>query len=724
MAYTLADSLAARTWCNLRAMAHAHGLRFNTNHTKQQARERLFRELAGGQFKRSFRTLAQPERKALVALQAAGGAMALYRFTAAFGPIRPYRPWRDDAPPHPWRRPVSPAERLWFLGFITILKGENGRPRTVHAAAEGLALLPPLPRPRARARRLPRSHLSPDVLRVDVAALIGTLLGERARPRWHRWLPPHTLKAINARLRVPETIPGVRSELHTRRLRFLHYLAETAGLVALQGQAILPTAAAWTWLDLPPGEQWRWLWDAWTRDLNARDPLGKVYRFPAISGEVWAALAGQFRQLMPGRTYTIPSLLDALRPFVLDDKTLDAVPAVLRGPLRWAGIVTAAPGQFAVTAEGSRALRGEDTAFAAPDRARIIASPESIRLDLPDVPPLRALGELFAWATVDPAGVQVDEEAVARAVSQGYDAAQIAGVLARLTGGPLPTALLDQIAHWERRRRQLVLRTMTVLTSPDADLLARLRQDRALREMFAEPLSAHHAAVFPHADEPLRQRLERRGFPVTAVLAPTLPEPGGSLSPSTAEYVWLAVQVYRDLGAFIPLPVRIPAAVLDEPGACLADARADALVQTAAAVRESLARTLAGVSALPAPAVTDDPATIRAAVQAAYEQQGTLTIEYFSPAYGAPAIRTLAPITPITESGGAEYVEAWCHTADAARTFRLDRMLRLVETPPGFRAETGLRIDGLPSTIFDGTVFGSDAPEGPPGRPNRAAGQK
>lgn len=33
------------TWRELRAIAHAHGLHFNTNHTVQQARERLYREL-------------------------------------------------------------------------------------------------------------------------------------------------------------------------------------------------------------------------------------------------------------------------------------------------------------------------------------------------------------------------------------------------------------------------------------------------------------------------------------------------------------------------------------------------------------------------------------------------------------------------------------------------------------------------------------------------------
>jgi hypothetical protein len=715
---TLRQHLEHRTWRELRATAHAHGLHFNTNHTTLQARERLYRELTGGQLRRSFRALGPDERAALVALQAAGGLLPFYRFTAAFGPIRPYKPWQEDAPVHPWRRPVSVAERLWFLGFVQINKGQNG-PRMVSAPAEVLSLLPPLPRPRPKAKRLPRPVFSPDALRVDLAILLGTLLGTPVKPRWSRWLPPYMLKRINARLRVREKVDAVRSELQTKRLRFLHYLAEVSGLLSAQNGVFLPTTAAWAWLSLPPGEQWRWLWGTVTRGLGGRCPVWSIYRFPPVTAGVWQALIDQLRSLTPDRTYTITSLLDALRPYCPsspnpfspwwekgrkarraassslsprssgredlgvrgtgENDPLESVPEILRGALSWAGIVTVCNECFMLTDAGYAALHGDDCAFAPVEYATIQPSEDALWLNLPDVPPTRAWTEFAAWGTLDQGRWCVDAESVARAVEQGHHAHDIVRIVGDLCGGMLPRDQFERIEEWVKQASRLVLQQMTVLTSPDADLLASLRQDRRLRAMFAEPLSAFHSAVRPHAARTLDQHLTRRGYRVTMQIASPQMPPPGDLAPEMAEYLWLAARVYHDLSAFVDLPARIPAAVLHDLAARLPEGRTDDLQRTAGTVRESLARTIDGYAALPPPITQDDPAAIRDAVQRAYEQRGKLTIEYFSPGYGAATIRTIAPLLPITESGGAEYVEAWCSTADAARTFRLDRIMRLVD---------------------------------------------
>lgn len=710
---TLKQYLEHRTWRELRATAHAHGLHFNTNHTTLQARERLYQELTGGQLRRSFRALGPGERAALVALQAAGGFLPLYRFTAVFGPIRPYKPWQEDAPIHPWRRPVSVAERLWFLGFVQINKGQNG-PCMVGVPAEVLSLLPPLPRPRPKATRLPRPVFSPDALRVDLAIFLGSLLGTSVKPRWLRWLPPYMLKRINARLRVREKVDAVRSELQTKRLRFLHYLAEVGGLLRVQNGVFLPTTAAWTWLSLPPGEQWRWLWEALERDLNSRKPVWDSYRFPPITARVWEALITVLRDLHPGRTYTIRALVESLGPYCpsvpvphggekvsktgggesplspcssgrgdLGVKALDSVPEVLRGPLAWAGIVTATPGCFAVTVEGSAALAGDDHAFASSEDATLTVVEEAIWIDLPAVPYTRPLAEFAAWGTLDAGHGHIDADTVTRAIEQGYDAAGITRILAELCGGAPSREVFERIEVWAKQAARLVLRPMTVLTSPDAALLAHLRQDSRLRTMFAEPLSAHHAAVYPHAAPALRQALERRGYSITSQIAPSVAaKTPGDLAPDMTECLWLAARVYRDLSAFVDLPVQIPSAVLRDLAARLPEGRTAALQQSAALIHEQLAQTIDGYAALPPPIAQADPAAIRAAIEAAYASQGTLTIEYFSPGYGVPTLRTIMPILPITASGGAEYVEAWCHTVDAARTFRVDRILRLVDGKP------------------------------------------
>jgi len=670
---TISEHLQRRTWRELRLTARAHGLAFNTNTSKAQAHLRLVSELCGGQLRRSLRALGQPERAALVALQAAGGSLPLYRFTAVFGAIRPFRPWREDAPRTPWRQPVSPAERLWFLGFIHIYKGEQDHQRRVTIPAEVWALLPPLPRPRAKPQRLPRPSTSPDRLLVDVAALIGTLSGQQVRPRWHRWLPPYALKAINARLSISERVAQVRSELQTGRLRFVHYLAEVAGLVDLRNGAILPTSAVWMWLDLPAPERWRWLWEALSRDLEANQPLWVTYRFAPISPQVWEALIGQLGRLVPERTTTIRSLAEALRPYVLDDPTLESVREVLRGPLAWMGIATVQGDCFMLTGAGAAVLAGREAAFAALGDARITTAEHAVTLTLPAIPRARPFAELCAWAAPDRDGWRVDAAAVSRAVAQGYDSGGIVRVLGLLCGQMPSRAVFGQIAAWAGQANRLTLHPMTVLSSPDAGLLAALRQDARLRPMFAEPLSEHHAAVHPHAVAALRQALERRGHRVTVQAeAETV-----ATTPDVSDYLWLAVSTYRRLGAFVDLPMRIPAAVQESLAEHLSADQVERLDHAAESIREALARTIDGTSALPPPVAQDDPTAIRAAGSAAYEQRSALTVEYFSPGYGAATVRTITPILPITESGGAEYVEAWCESAGAARTFRLDRILRI-----------------------------------------------
>ena len=75
----------------------------------------------------------------------------------------------------------------------------------------------------------------------------------------------------------------------------------------------------------------------------------------------------------------------------------------------------------------------------------------------------------------------------------------------------------------------------------------------------------------------------------------------------------------------------------------------------------------------------DDPAAIRTAVQLAYAERGALTIQYFSPNSGETTTRTIEPVM-LYSRNGAEYVEAWCQREDDTRTFRLDRILRVLPT--------------------------------------------
>lgn len=120
--------------------------------------------------------------------------------------------------------------------------------------------------------------------------LLGVLLFHDVRPLHGRWLPPSALRTVNERLRFGENLDEVRSELRTGRLRFLHYLAEASGLVAVQAGVLKPTVEAWRWLDLPSDERWRRLLHALAADLKARDRLWDRYRLPSVDVQTWQTL--------------------------------------------------------------------------------------------------------------------------------------------------------------------------------------------------------------------------------------------------------------------------------------------------------------------------------------------------------------------------------------------------------------------------------------------------
>lgn len=114
--------LANRTWREVRLTAHTHGLGFDTNQTKQAGLGFVRAALLEDDYlARAYHRLTDAEREPLCALQIAGGQLPLPRFTAAFGTIRPYKPWANLAARFFWKRPVSIAEKLWHLGMVEIL---------------------------------------------------------------------------------------------------------------------------------------------------------------------------------------------------------------------------------------------------------------------------------------------------------------------------------------------------------------------------------------------------------------------------------------------------------------------------------------------------------------------------------------------------------------------------------------------------------------------------
>jgi predicted DNA-binding transcriptional regulator YafY len=176
----------------------------------------------------------------------------------------------------------------------------------------------------------------------------------------------------------------------------------------------------------------------------------------------------------------------------------------------------------------------------------------------------------------------------------------------------------------------------------------------------------------------LLTKLERRGYRVTNHLQQAQSAANTALSPAMSEYLWLALRVYQKLGTLVEQEIRVPGAALDEVAAQLPASSLDGLESESEQLMERLRQAVDGKAASPPLVRQDDTVAVRAALRAAYDQRGTLTIEYFSPARGEKTIRTIEP-TMLYAREGVEYVEAWCRLADDARTFRVDRIVRVVD---------------------------------------------
>ena len=152
-------------------------------------------------------------------------------FQARFGQIRPYRPWRQDGPLHPWRSPVSSAEALVYGGLIFVLRAAGHSPVVVLPDEIAAALRQPQPAPPPLA---PAPTVASTLL--DLALLLAYLRQVDLQPRHGRWLSPQHCQRLGACLAPPLPAAPLPSQRHSLRLAFAHYLAERLQLLTGSGR--------------------------------------------------------------------------------------------------------------------------------------------------------------------------------------------------------------------------------------------------------------------------------------------------------------------------------------------------------------------------------------------------------------------------------------------------------------------------------------------------------
>lgn len=107
--------------------------------------------------------------------------------------------------------------------------------------------------------------------------------------------------------------------------------------------------------------------------------------------------------------------------------------------------------------------------------------------------------------------------------------------------------------------------------------------------------------------------------------------------------------------------------------------RGSADPQTQEIVDRALAK-LEGAAAVALPSIEPGDSTpdrvdpgVRTAVNDGLARQQQLQIQYFVPARDEESLRTVDPLRVVTRQE-TEYLDAWCHTAESPRSFRMDRI--------------------------------------------------
>jgi len=481
--------------------------------------------------------LPADQRQALEPLLGAGGRMPLRVFARAWGEIRTVGPGRMERE-QPWRDPISPAEGLWYRGFISRAfdHGPEGAYEVVFVPPELLAHLP------AQAAPPPTIALEPtsvpavarsagDALLDDGCTLLAYLQNEKLRPDSNGDWPANHVTRLARRLRDPDPA----------RLAFLRHLARSLGWLRVTDSNRLrpdpePVAA---WLQSPPDQQRSALAIAWQDDPTWNDLFHVPTLLPEDTGawhndpllarksilrhlqvcapDTWYALddlTAAIRQAnpdfqRPDGDYTTWYIRDAASTAYLsgfenwDNVEGALIRYIITGPLAWLGLAdvgAAAPDTpttaFRLTPAGAAFL-----GLAEPEPEPVPA-PLSLHPDFSvRVCPARRyerfqLARVADWVrTGDPFIYRLTPNSLERARQQGIPVARVLEFLRQVTDKPIPRFVEAALTRWEARGAEVRLERAALLRVSGEELMAQIASSPATRNLIHEQIGPTAALV-------------------------------------------------------------------------------------------------------------------------------------------------------------------------------------------------------------------------------------
>ncbi len=541
----------------LRALAQNRGATLTTNRRAEAADELAALLLDPLSVRTALAQLSPEGRKALKALQAAGGRMRAPRFARRFGRVRPVGPGRLERE-SPWQEPASPAEELWYAALIfRAFDQDEGGPGEFIFVPDDLR--PLLPWPQAESAPFavetvpaPARWTGDEMALVrDLYAYLVYLQNHDVRPYADGRLGQRDLAALRRRM-------GDNGE---RRFAFLQYLARRLGFIDRQGEFLrLDAAPVKRWLTADPGRQLALLQETWRDDpdwndlcrvpslicdretpwrndpvatrrallsLLARCPLEDWWSPASFVAAVKAAHPDFQR---PDGDYASWYVRDAasgeyLSGFESWDRVEGAlITDLLTGPLTWLGIVhtTGEEALCSLTRAGARFLGLVPDETAAQSSPPIVVHPD-LHVEVPSPASLYTRFQLERFA--DPLGPEIPVAggqaplhyhlgagSLGRGLGRGIHVEQVLAFLQQASEQSVPPNVTAQLRLWAGRFGQVQLEEVALLRVKNERVLRDLSVLPETRQLIAKVLSPTSALVRKRDLARLRKELRELGY--------------------------------------------------------------------------------------------------------------------------------------------------------------------------------------------------------------------
>ena len=489
-----------------------------------------------------LRFLPTEEAEAMRTLAAAGGRMPVGTFSRQHGDVRQMGPGRLERE-EPWFAPTSPAEALWYRGFLY---------RGFDEKEDGEQLVEYYFLPRELYAQLPRSEAAREP-RGDYGPLSPATPPEAFDPA-----PTTAVDDLTTMLAFAQR-DGLREGSRERLAPFLYdahpdrhdlllTLAEESELLRSSGGALKPARPAVGWLEQDRETQLRALAEAWRGSA-----WNDLCHTPGLQceGSGWSndpiAARTALLDALPRdeRWYRLEALTamikeqdpDFQRPegnydtwYVRDEeadtylKGFDSWDLVegrllcflIEGPLAWLGMAEVGDGRYRL-AERAIAWLQNQTLEGPGVRVPPVVKEDGVILvphngDRYQRFQVARVAELRPVEQGEPYRYDLTPDSLARAREEGIEPERVLTFLSEASGRPIPAGMRRAVERWAEHGVEGRLQQAVVLRVREAEILDTLQNNAKTRPFIGERLGPLAAVLRSEAWESFRRATAQLGL--------------------------------------------------------------------------------------------------------------------------------------------------------------------------------------------------------------------